>query len=850
MEVIWDGAIATYIIDGVVWATTTTPPGCNALYASTILNQNGDEICEFIFGPVGQGAAGAAGTSGTSGTTPCGALAAVEFIQWEDDQLIDYTKTSGIDDPVIHFYNLVNAYDSPGVTTDNSIVLTLDPNLAATSSCTAKRNWKLIFPEYQRVNDGVTWTVEQGGVGVFNTELVQYQSGIVTPHVLELNWDPDYSFCPPVDIVFMIDNSGSIDGTEWDLMFDGIIQMIDNLQGAMAAGGVRIGMTAFAGCSPLAQLWTFSQLESDYTTIRNVALFYQIIANRPGTGGTTWSPGLDLSYDVVTDPLYENPIADKIVVLITDGDPSSDLTGSTCSIAPGGAVQVANEMKAGTWSTGVPVRIVGVAISPSGDAGLVPALEQVVSGTNPWAGNLFEVDTFGDFVTVANEITDSLICQPGGYRIVKYELENFMGDKYTPTYAIGHNFTSKIKNAVWFFDNVDASGIGSATIIPTGSVIFIKDAFVVPEDDLGGIGTALSIGLSTVDNTGVAINQLTTDIDLTTVGVNSDNTLMMIRNPQAPSSYPTNGPVYGPDNEICFVRNSVPVMLAVKTDQAVSGGFWVVVPYMTLKPDYGHADIDTTYNLWITGGCGAGGGGGTSGTSGVAGTSGSSGTNGVAGTSGSSGTNGVAGTSGSSGTNGAVGTSGSSGTRGTSGVSVTGPAGTSGTSGDTTGSNFPQFLIASHSHQFEADGSIYYGDSKGGWDGSSWDLVLTSLEIPLEDSWCLIPLNNTLFSGVNGYVLCGTAFNANASTSDTLQWRVYVTDCAEIDAASQTGKGITITQWDAGGAAFNREGSLCFTGSDKAPKKFFACDTFLLIGFRVTGAPTGATRITWTLNAI
>jgi hypothetical protein len=218
-------------------------------------------------------------------------------------------------------------------------------------------------------------------------------------------------------------------------------------------------------------------------------------------------------------------------------------------------------------------------------------------------------------------------------------------------------------------------------------------------------------------------------------------------------------------------------------------------------------------NIWVFFDCGGGG-------TGTSGTSGSSGTTGPSGTVGTSGTNGAAGT-----------------------------RGTSGTSGATTLPGFTQFLIASHSHQFEADGLIYYGDSKAGWNGSGWDLALTALEIPLQESWCLIPLNNTLVSSVDSYVLCGTAFNASAGPTDSLQWRVYLTDCKAIDLAQQGGTGIEIFQWDIGDQAFNRQGSLCFTGKDIAPGKLDACDTFLLIAFRVIGAPGGPTRITWTLNA-
>jgi hypothetical protein len=64
----------------------------------------------------------------------------VETIEWQNDQTVDYTKKSGIDDPVIFFDSSNNSFDSP-----SSITVTLDPNLSYTSSDFGKRNWKMIL---------------------------------------------------------------------------------------------------------------------------------------------------------------------------------------------------------------------------------------------------------------------------------------------------------------------------------------------------------------------------------------------------------------------------------------------------------------------------------------------------------------------------------------------------------------------------------------------------------------------------------------------------------------------------------------------------------------------------------
>jgi hypothetical protein len=541
-----------------------------------------------------------------------------ELLKWEEDQLVDYTRVAGVDAPIIHFYDFVNAYDSPGTGADANIVLTLDPNLLATADCTGKRNWKIIFPEYQRVEVGKTWTIEQAGVGVTTAPLVQYQAGIVTPHVLELYWDPALApICLPTDVVFSIDNSQSISGSEWLLMMNGIMDIVDNLQTEINNGLVRVGLNAWNNDCPSADL--IINLSGNYANI--VSAINAAIATRPGQGNTSWEIGLDYGYNMLTDPLYFDPDTEKILVFLTDGSHNADCAGLSSYTT------IANGIKSGTYAgnhdESVPVELIGIAINSVDAPQIVPELQAIVSGTSPWTGTFFDVATFEDFQNVTSSIAAVLGCKIGKYRIVKYELENFMGDKYTDPNAIGHNFTSKIKNAVWFFDEVNSNS-GSATIIPIGSTIFIRDAFIVPQGNLGGTGTFLSVGLSEVDNTGATATALTTNINLTTAGVATNSSLQIIRNPAVPSTYATNGPTYGVDNTVCFVRNSVPVMLSAVTDAKVTGGFWVVVPYLTLKPDYTYDDIDTTYDLWVTAGCG-GGGGGTSGSSGSSGTSGAGG---------------------------------------------------------------------------------------------------------------------------------------------------------------------------------------------------------------------------------
>ena len=382
----------------------------------------------------------------------------MEVLNWEQGS--NLTRVSGVNDPIIYFY-IPDGFSSPG-----NITLTLDPNIAATASNPGQRHWKIIFPGYNRVDDGVTFTIEQGGTATVKS-LVQYSSGRVTPHALELWWDP-----------------------------------------------------AFNG---------------------------------------------------------------------------------------------------------------------------------------------------------------------GQYRISKVELETTGTDDSVDPNAIGLNFASKIKMAALVIGATASPGFGSSTIIPAGSIIYIKDLFGLCLGGLTGSATSISIGLSTVNNAGPLGTALTSNVPLSNFGITSNSSFSILRQAQSLSSYNTNGPVFGSDNSIAFIRNSVPIMITVSVvgGSVTGGSIMIFAPYMAAKPGQlstNYDPIDTSSNIWVTGltsGTGTSGTRGTSGTSGAAGVTGTSGTRGTSGTSavGTSGTSAV----GTSGTSGGTGVTGTSGTRGTSGTS--GGTGTSGTSG-------------------------------------------------------------------------------------------------------------------------------------------------------------------------
>ena len=382
----------------------------------------------------------------------------MEVLNWEQGS--NLTRVSGVNDPIIYFY-IPDGFSSPG-----NITLTLDPNIAATASNPGQRHWKIIFPGYNRVDDGVTFTIEQGGTATVKS-LVQYSSGRVTPHALELWWDP-----------------------------------------------------AFNG---------------------------------------------------------------------------------------------------------------------------------------------------------------------GQYRISKVELETTGTDDSVDPNAIGLNFASKIKMAALVIGATASPGFGSSTIIPAGSIIYIKDLFGLCLGGLTGSATSISIGLSTVNNAGPLGTALTSNVPLSNFGITSNSSFSILRQAQSLSSYNTNGPVFGSDNSIAFIRNSVPIMITVSVvgGSVTGGSIMIFAPYMAAKPGQlstNYDPIDTSSNIWVTGltsGTGTSGTRGTSGTSGGAGVTGTSGTRGTSGTSavGTSGTSAV----GTSGTSGGTGVTGTSGTRGTSGTS--GGTGTSGTSG-------------------------------------------------------------------------------------------------------------------------------------------------------------------------
>ena len=201
------------------------------------------------------------------------------------------------------------------------------------------------------------------------------------------------------------------------------------------------------------------------------------------------------------------------------------------------------------------------------------------------------------------------------YRVTKIELETLTNDLYLDTGdSFGLSFRSKLKIAAGAWDGTQTLSAESSTTIPAGSIIFIKDAFVLCQAALAGSSTTISFGLSNIssENNGVGVASLTTGdesgvaVNLSDFGVVSNDNNEIIRQSQPLSFYSLNGPVFGVDNDIHYVRNSVPVSISIKLNGGgLSAGFiGVYVPYMTQNTEnatYG-ALVSTAYNLWVTGG--------------------------------------------------------------------------------------------------------------------------------------------------------------------------------------------------------------------------------------------------------
>lgn len=192
--------------------------------------------------------------------------------------------------------------------------------------------------------------------------------------------------CNPQDIVVLMDQSGSVGSINWQDMQDGVIAIADDLETRMNLGEVRMSAIRWSNCSSTTQI---VGLTSDHT------IFTNAVDTAPFNGGGTYaSRALSDAYDLLD---VDNLTAEKSIILITDGG-ISDFTNQSCGIPS--TSQLANQMKAGTYDSGVPIKIYTVNITNGNNL----QLNSLSSGPQ----FQFSATDFDDFVdNVSGQIADN-----------------------------------------------------------------------------------------------------------------------------------------------------------------------------------------------------------------------------------------------------------------------------------------------------------------------------------------------------------------------------------------------------------------------------------------------------------
>jgi uncharacterized protein YegL len=179
----------------------------------------------------------------------------------------------------------------------------------------------------------------------------------------------------PTDLVLVLDESGSIDSTEFSQLrsfADDVVEAVGN-DGLFAHGG-RVGVVGFATGAEVV-----SPLSGDETAVRNS------IATNPQSGGSTcMSCGLNEASTVMG---ADNPARNQLVIVITDGNANSGDPTATAA---------ANlQAKAEVFAVGV------------GDGISQTTLETIASG--PGSDNTFAVSGFGSLAALLSTLVSAVV---------------------------------------------------------------------------------------------------------------------------------------------------------------------------------------------------------------------------------------------------------------------------------------------------------------------------------------------------------------------------------------------------------------------------------------------------------
>lgn len=194
--------------------------------------------------------------------------------------------------------------------------------------------------------------------------------------------------CNPQDMVILMDQSGSVGSSNWESMKDGVIEIANGLQSRMDLGEVRLGAIRWSNCSSTSLVQSLTSNHTTFTSTVDTAAY--------AGGGTYASQALSDAYDMLS---VGNLSAEKTIILITDGG-IADFNNVYASCPSLSTSQLANQMKAGLYGNGIPIKIYTVNITNGNNL----QLNSLSSGPE----FQFSAVDFDDFVyNVSSEITNS-----------------------------------------------------------------------------------------------------------------------------------------------------------------------------------------------------------------------------------------------------------------------------------------------------------------------------------------------------------------------------------------------------------------------------------------------------------
>ena len=136
-----------------------------------------------------------------------------------------------------------------------------------------------------------------------------------------------------VDVVFVVDKSGSMEGSNWTVLKNSLNTFANSLLGSTnnADGAVRLGLASFGGArvnnnwTAFGEIGNFGGTIGNYTGFTTSASSFlsHTILNVTPTGGTPTFLGLDAGLDLLVNPAYNSRTdAAKVLIILTDGLPT------------------------------------------------------------------------------------------------------------------------------------------------------------------------------------------------------------------------------------------------------------------------------------------------------------------------------------------------------------------------------------------------------------------------------------------------------------------------------------------------------------------------------------------------